>query len=396
MTALPREPFLVNYPANIPAVGPIAPLTPPAGAVVRNLTLNEDFDTYGRLRQLVGTQTLQPVPGKKNVLAFGQEYGMPATETPVANAVEVWNIYNLTADTHPMHFHLVDVQVLSRQAFTLSNAGVFTLTAGTQTGPELWELGYKETVKMNPGQMTTVCMQFKMPQVPFTVPFSTRGMGAGGAVIPQANEYVWHCHILEHEEHDMMRPLVVTGVNPQSPLAANPAAVVFNGFTGGGPTTVYINSNTGVPTVTSSSLAVTAAMQPALNGNYRFNVSVAAGTPGGAATVTVTDGAQTAALAVDIFGVTPGYTGAVAGITTMLAPVTLAYGISGGTRPYTIVSSNPLYPAVAVLDALGNVIGFTVTVNPNPLFVGPVAVTYTVTDATVPANSAVVTVTLTA
>jgi hypothetical protein len=375
---------------------PIAPLTPPAGAFVRNITLNEDFDTYGRLRQLVGTQTPQPVLGKKNVLAYGQEYGMPATETPVANAVEVWNIYNLTADTHPMHFHLVDVQVLSRQAFTLSNAGVFTLTPLTATGPELWELGYKETVKMNPGQVTTVVMHFKMPAVPFTVPFSTRGMGAGGAVIPQANEYVWHCHILEHEEHDMMRPLVVTGVNPQTPLATNPAALSVNGFTGAAASTVFINSNTGVPTVASNNAGVTATMLPAIGTNYRFDVAVAANTPGGAAAVTVTDGAQTAVLSVDIFGVTPGYTGAVAGITTMLLPVTLSYGISGGTRPYTIVSSDPLYPAVPVLDAGGAIIGFTVTVNPNALFVGPVTVTYTVSDASVPAKAAVVTVTLTA
>jgi spore coat protein A len=53
---------------------------------------------------------------------------------------------------------------------------------------------------MNPGEVTTVIMQFKLPSVPFNVPVSPR---TGG------NEYVWHCHILEHEEHDMMRPLVV-------------------------------------------------------------------------------------------------------------------------------------------------------------------------------------------
>jgi spore coat protein A len=296
---MPREPFLVPYPA-IPAVGPLAPLTPPAGATVRNLTLNEDFDLNGRLRQLVGTTTPTLI-NKNGTAAYGLEYGMPATETPVSGGVEVWNIYNLTADTHPMHFHLVDVQVLSRQPFTVTK-GVFTPTPGMARGPELWEVGYKETVKMNPGEMTTVCMKFTMPKVPFTVPFSTRGMGANGAVIPQANEYVWHCHILEHEEHDMMRPLVVTGQNPQTPLAANPAAVSFNGFAGGGPTTVFINSNTGVPTVASNNAAVTAVMQPAIGSNYRFNVSVAANTPGGAAAVTVTDGAQTGGHGLDLHG----------------------------------------------------------------------------------------------
>ena len=63
------------------------------------------------------------------------------------------------------------------------------------------EVGWKDTVKMNPNEVTTVIMKFDLPQVPFKVPASPR---TGG------HEYVWHCHILEHEEHDMMRPLVVT------------------------------------------------------------------------------------------------------------------------------------------------------------------------------------------
>ena len=71
---------------------------------------------------------------------------------------------------------------------------------GPERSPDKSELGWKETVRMNPGEVTTVIMKFDLPQVPFTVPPSPR---TGG------NEYVWHCHILEHEEHDMMRPLVV-------------------------------------------------------------------------------------------------------------------------------------------------------------------------------------------
>jgi spore coat protein A, manganese oxidase len=54
---------------------------------------------------------------------------------------------------------------------------------------------------MNPGEVTTVIMRLDLPQVPFNVPLSPR---TGG------HEYVWHCHILEHEEHDMMRPLIVS------------------------------------------------------------------------------------------------------------------------------------------------------------------------------------------
>ena len=67
-------------------------------------------------------------------------------------------------------------------------------------GPEATELGWKETIKMHPGEVTTVIMQFNLPKVPFKIPVSPR---TGG------HEYVWHCHILEHEEHDMMRTLVV-------------------------------------------------------------------------------------------------------------------------------------------------------------------------------------------
>ncbi len=67
-------------------------------------------------------------------------------------------------------------------------------------GPDKTELGWKETMHMNPSEVTTVFMKFDLPAAPFTVPPGPR---TGG------NEYVWHCHILEHEEHDMMRPLVV-------------------------------------------------------------------------------------------------------------------------------------------------------------------------------------------
>jgi spore coat protein A, manganese oxidase len=67
-------------------------------------------------------------------------------------------------------------------------------------------MGWKETVRMNPGTVTRVVMKFALPNVPFNVPSSPRFPG-----IAKAHEYVWHCHILEHEEHDMMRPLIVKG-----------------------------------------------------------------------------------------------------------------------------------------------------------------------------------------
>ncbi|MBI5580562.1 MAG: multicopper oxidase domain-containing protein [Deltaproteobacteria bacterium] len=190
------DPTLIDPPLLVPyisTVAPIPPLSAPLGTPVRDLTLNEDFDQYGRLRQLLGT-TSPALVGK----GFGLDYLAPTTENVAAGATEVWRIFNLSADTHPIHFHLVNVQVLSRQPFKVTK-GVFAPT-GVARGPEPNEVGWKETVQMHPGDVTTVIMKFDLPVVPFTVPVSPR---TGG------NEYVWHCHILEHEEHDMMRPLVV-------------------------------------------------------------------------------------------------------------------------------------------------------------------------------------------
>jgi spore coat protein A len=181
------QPLSIANVTNIPAGATLNP-------VPRDLTLNEAFDLYGRLTQLLGTTIINPVTGE-----YGREYLEETTESIPNNTVEVWRIYNLTADTHPIHFHLNTCQVLSRQPFALTK-GVFALT-GAARGCEPNELGWKETVQMHPGEVTTVAFHFNLPSVPFVVPASTR---TGG------NEYVWHCHILEHEEHDMMRPLVIT------------------------------------------------------------------------------------------------------------------------------------------------------------------------------------------
>jgi spore coat protein A len=169
---------------------------------VRDLTLNEDFDEYGRLIQMLGNN--QPTGADVSGAPFyGRGYMDPATEIVRNGSTEVWRIFNLTGDTHPMHFHLVNVRVLSRQPFDvtkyLTNPGNPSFT-GPARPADFNEFGMKETVRMHPGECTTVVMTFDLPVVPYAVPKSPR---TGGA------EYVWHCHILEHEEHDMMRPLVV-------------------------------------------------------------------------------------------------------------------------------------------------------------------------------------------
>jgi spore coat protein A len=190
----PTDPFGVAQTPGVPT--PI-----PAGANVRRLSLNEASDEHGRLIQFLGTDT--PVNG-----SLGQPYDMAPTEIVEAGSEEVWEIVNTTGDSHPIHFHLVNVQVLSRQAFAEGEAyaGGDPTLVGSPIAPDANELGWKETVRMNPGEVTRVWMKFDLPVVPFTVPASprlTERYGLHGA------EYVWHCHILDHEEHDMMRPLVV-------------------------------------------------------------------------------------------------------------------------------------------------------------------------------------------
>jgi len=175
-------------------------LTAPPGYPIRQLTLNEAFDSLGRLIQFVGPNTLNPlIPG-----TYGREYMDAPTEIinrdGFGRATEVWQIANLTGDTHPIHFHLTNVQVLARQPFNVAKYAGTPIYTGPARNPDPTELGWKETVRMNPGEVTTVVASFALPTVPFTVPTSPR---TGG------HEYVWHCHILEHEEHDMMRPLVV-------------------------------------------------------------------------------------------------------------------------------------------------------------------------------------------
>ena len=133
--------------------------------------------------------------------AYGRAYMDASTENVLAGSAELWQIANLSADTHPIHFHLVNAQVISRQAFAGYRNGVPNLT-GAPLPPPPFERGWKETVRMNPGEVTTVIIQFNLATVPnVVVPLSPR---TGG------HEFVWHCHILEHEEHDMMRPLVVS------------------------------------------------------------------------------------------------------------------------------------------------------------------------------------------
>jgi spore coat protein A len=295
-TGAPDPPLLIHAGTTMPGVDPF--LVPPNSSVTggvftppttttggpvsltRPLTLNETFDNWGRLLQLMGTN----VAIAKGT--FGRFYLDPVTETPNAGNVEMWQFANLTGDTHPIHFHLVNVQVLARQPFQVKSYAGVPNFQGPARGPDPDEIGWKETVRMNPGEVTTVLMKFDLPKVPFNVPASPR---TGN------NEYVYHCHILEHEEHDMMRPLVVGGVNPTG-LLVWPVSIA--GATGG---SAIAGSGASSGAVFGAFPAgITAALTPLPSGFNAVTVTVAPLTAVGVHFFTLTDGATAQTVTVNV------------------------------------------------------------------------------------------------
>jgi spore coat protein A len=101
------------------------------------------------------------------------------TENPTVGDTEIWEIYNFTADAHPIHLHLVRFEVLGRT--------LFDGTPSPHGNPQPWENGFKDTVISYPGEITTLKALFDVVGL-----------------------YVWHCHIVEHEDNEMMRPYVVS------------------------------------------------------------------------------------------------------------------------------------------------------------------------------------------
>jgi len=190
----------------------------PPGAVRRNKTLSEGVDPYGRLIAMLGTDFAPETP--INFTKHGTLYLDPIDDvrenyragTAEAPSYEVWDIYNTTGDTHPIHFHLVNVQIVGRALFEVDGDAnpVFQAPATGWAPPDEDERGWKETVRMDPGQITRVIMKIELPPDPVV---NVQGVNQTIPVpkSPRTGnlEYVWHCHILEHEEHDMMRPFVV-------------------------------------------------------------------------------------------------------------------------------------------------------------------------------------------
>lgn len=180
---------------------PSVPAFPYKGVIHRQITLNEDFDDMGRLIQRMGTMTQNGV-NSQGLPTWGLPYDSPATETPAKGATEVWQIFNLTMDVHPIHVHLVNAQLIQRQPFT-GDPGTGITMSGPPRRPDDNEIGWKETIRVNPMESATIIMKFDLPVLPTAAMRNAVSPRTGGA------EYVFHCHILEHEEHDMMRPLIV-------------------------------------------------------------------------------------------------------------------------------------------------------------------------------------------
>ncbi len=183
--------------------------------------MGETFDDYGRMSAKLGLEL--PFTTALNQTFVLQNFVDPATEKVKNGEVQIWKITHNGVDTHPVHFHLFEVQLLNRVGWD-----------GFITMPDPNELGWKETLKVNPLQDTIVALRPVAPAPPFPLPNSIRPLNpseplgstvgftninpltAQPVVPPVTNrmenfghEYVWHCHILSHEEMDMMRPLAM-------------------------------------------------------------------------------------------------------------------------------------------------------------------------------------------
>jgi len=165
------------------------PRTPEASATkTRVLTLNQYQDL-----KVSGKPTCSSPPTASSprmlMLLNALRWLEPVTEKPALGDTEIWSFVNLTDDVHPVHLHLVRFQILDRQQFDvdqyLTNGKMRLLNK--RIPPEADELGWKDTVRADPGLVTRIIVRFE------------------GYV----GRYVWHCHLLEHAANEMMRPYEV-------------------------------------------------------------------------------------------------------------------------------------------------------------------------------------------
>jgi len=131
-------------------------------------------------------------------MAVHQMWSEPVTENPNVGDTEVLEFYNFTADAHPMHVHEVVFEVVNREGLVLDFVTGEPVQPvqliGNPRPPEAWETGFKDTVIAYPGEVTRVKAQFLHP-----------------------GQFVWHCHIVEHEDNEMMRPFRIGPVQLGQP-----------------------------------------------------------------------------------------------------------------------------------------------------------------------------------
>jgi spore coat protein A len=166
------------------ALRPVPRLDPADAVKERNITLDRVLDDYGRPKFLLGNARWMD----------------PITEDPRLNTTEIWNFINTTPNGHPMHVHLVTFEVLSRRTFDVQH---FNDTGEIIfTGPEMLppnENGRRDMVRVPPGTVVQIIAHFDI-----------------------AGEFVYHCHFLDHEDHEMMRPFrVVPAGREQVSLESN-------------------------------------------------------------------------------------------------------------------------------------------------------------------------------
>jgi FtsP/CotA-like multicopper oxidase with cupredoxin domain len=193
---------------------------------------------YGRMNSTLGVELPFTNFNTQTTIPYG--YIDPPTEIIQNGGIQIWKITHNGVDTHAIHFHLFNVQLINRVGWD-----------GAIRPPERNELGWKETVRMNPLEDAIVALKPVAPTIPFLVPDSIRlldptmpegsTMGfsgidpnTGNAVVGGISnvmtnfgwEYVWHCHLLGHEEMDMMRPIVFQAGQtvPSAPMSVIAAA----------------------------------------------------------------------------------------------------------------------------------------------------------------------------
>ena len=226
--------------------------TAPISMTMNPKAIQELFEVeYGRMNSTLGVEVPNTNAAVQTTIPYG--YIDPHTEvisdsiTPLAPAAgdgtQVWKITHNGVDTHAIHFHLFDVQLVNRVGWD-----------GQVKPPDPNELGWKDTLRMNPLEDTIIALRPIAPRTPFGLadsirlldvtkpPGSTMGFmnidpnGNPVTVVNQvvnfADEYVWHCHLLGHEENDMMRSIAfkVVKTAPDAPTLTStgvPGAAVL-------------------------------------------------------------------------------------------------------------------------------------------------------------------------